>query len=138
AGSRTYEVTSTTVGWGGGTQVTYATVESLVLDAGSGGDIVNVRSSAAATPITINADGGDDNVNVGSLGNSLDSILGTVGVSGGAGATDALVINDQGDTDSNSYTITNTTVNRGGAAQVSYDTLETLTANATSSPRTLR
>lgn len=124
--SRTYEVTSTTVGWGGGTQVSYATVESLILDGGSAGDIINVRSSGDDTPITVNADGGDDTVNIGSSGvpgNSLDSILGTVGVSGGAGSSDALVINDQGDTDSNSYTITNTTLNRGGAALISYDTL---------------
>lgn len=86
---RTLEVTSTTVGWDGGTQVTFDTVESLILDAGSGGDTINVRSSQAATPVTINADGGNDTVNI---GNPLDEILGAVVVSGGEGAADRLNI----------------------------------------------
>ena len=43
---------------------------------------------------------------------------------------DTLNINDQGDTDAHTYTVTGTTVVRTGAATVTYGTIETLAVNA--------
>jgi len=128
---RTYTVTSGSVAWGTGVSVFYdSAVESLIVNASTAADIINVQSSQLPTPVTVNAGNGSDVVNVG-FSNSLDNILGAVTVNGGdAGSTDVLNINDQGDTDTTQYDVTSTTVQRSSAATVTYGTMESLVVNA--------
>jgi Ca2+-binding RTX toxin-like protein len=109
--------------------LSYAAAESLTLNGGNFADTVTVQSTLAATPVTLRMGGGDDVVNVGSLGNSLDPILGAVTVDGQAGA-DRLNVNDQGSIFGTDYTVTSTTVSRTGAASITYAGLENLTINA--------
>jgi hypothetical protein len=122
-------VTSTGVSMSGET-VTYDGVESLAVNGHAGDDTINVRSTTASTPVTVNGGDDDDTIHFGSVGNSLDAILGAVTVNGNAPASsDALHVNDHGDADSHDYVITSTTVARTGAAQITYGTIESLTLN---------
>jgi Ca2+-binding RTX toxin-like protein len=131
--ANTYVVTATAVTRNGSTILNYATVESLTLNAGAFADTVNVQSTLASTPVTLKMGGGDDTVNIGSAGNSLDPILGAVTVDGQAGS-DRLTLNDQGQSSYHDYTVTATTVSRNGAALVTYVGTENLTVNAGSPP----
>jgi hypothetical protein len=82
-------------------------------------DTVNVLASTAGSITEVFGGTGSDTVNVGSLANSLDPILGVVCVRGSdggandAGAVDVLNVNDQGDNDiDNTYAITDKSVQR--------------------------
>jgi len=137
----------------GGATITYATIETLnidlgagddtftiqstssitttTLDANAGVDTVNVRSTAVGSVTTINGDDGDDIVKVGNIGDSLDEILGVLFVNGNdPTASDVLNINDLGDTDANLYTLSGSTLDRTGMAQLTYGTMEELNLNA--------
>lgn len=138
ADPHTYVVTSTTVDRNGAATITYATVESLMLNAGLAANTINVRSTLAATPVTVNGGPDDDTINVGNLSDSLDDIQGTISVNGNApAASDALNVDDQGDAEAHVYSITGTTVDRDGAATITYATVETLTVNGGTGGNTL-
>src|SRR5262249_23267582 len=79
----------------------------------------------------VNGGDGNDTITIGSAGNSLDDIKGGVTVNGGgeSGGVDRLNIDDQGDTDSNTYKITATTIERAGAGTISYATVEVVVLN---------
>ena len=118
--------------------VAYNGVESLAVHGLAGDDTMSVRSTLASTPVTVHGGDDDDTVHIGSLGNSLDAILGAVTVNGNApAASDALFLNDQGDVDSHDYVITSTTVARTGAALVTYGTIESLTLNGSQGGNTI-
>jgi hypothetical protein len=102
----------------------------------SGSDTVNLRSVASGTfvePVRFATGGGDDTINIDPLGaasDSLDSFLQTITVNAGAGTNDSLFINDDDDTDANTYTITDTSVQRTPAV-INYDAnLENLRLDA--------
>ena len=129
AGPQTYTITSTTVARSGSGLMTYGTVESLVLNASLGSDTINVQSTLATTPVTVNAGGGDDVINVGNAG-TLSGILGALTVNGNAGAADVINFNDQNDAGPRIYTLTNNTLTRSGAAGMSFVTVEQVVLNA--------
>lgn len=130
ADGHTYSISATTVTRNGSANIDYATVESLILNAALGVNIVNVLGSLSTTPVTVNGGPNDDTVNVGNLANSLDDLQGTLTINGNApAASDSVFVNDQGDADAHSYVITSTTVDRDGAAQITYATVELLTVN---------
>src|SRR6185436_2352153 len=110
----------------------YNTIEQLVINAGTAGDTIQVDSTLATTPATINGGTGDDTFTIGKIGtNSLDGLLGKLTLNGDANTTaDIVNINDQGDGDANAYTINKTTVDRSGAAQITFGTMEKLIVNA--------
>jgi len=137
----------------GAAVITYATVETLNIDLGSGSDTftiqstspvttttlngkngadtINVQTTAAGSVTTVNGNDGDDIFNVGNTSNSLDDILGLLFINGNdPSASDVLNINDHGDTDDNTYTLTSTTLNRTGMAQLTYGTIEELHLSA--------
>jgi hypothetical protein len=80
--SETYTITSTTVtrpGFGG---LTYNTVEHLTLNDGVGGNTITIVSTAATTPVTINASGSNNTLIGPNLANTwtiTGSNAGTVG-----------------------------------------------------------
>ncbi len=140
AGDNAIAVTSTQVTLGGET-VSYDGVESLTVNAAAGSDTVNVRSTFSLTPVTVNGGDDDDTINVGNLFNSLDDIESPLTVNGNAPASptpgDALNINDDGSANGRTYLITATTVNRDGAAAITYATIESLTVNGASGNNTI-
>ena len=111
-----------------------------------GRDTFDVQATTG--PLILTGGDGNDTFTIGSPGNSLDGILGAVTVQGslheGLMTTrtsctgvvlpflvgDTLIVNDQGDSDANNYTLTSTTLNRSGAATVTYTDIETLLVNA--------
>jgi hypothetical protein len=130
AAGNTYVVTATDVTRDGRKILSYAAAESLTLNAGAFADTATVRSSLAATPVTLKMGGGDDFVNVGGdVPNvnpaTLTPIQGVVSVDGQTGS-DRLTVWDFDVKTGVDYTVTATTVSRPGAAPVTYAGLEDL------------
>src|SRR5205823_2347893 len=102
----------------GAASVAYAGVEDLTVNAASVFEFfrpVNqfaVKSTSIATTLN-GARSFRDVFTVGNNLNSLDDIRGPLTVNGQDG-NDSLVLNDQGDGNANSYTITSTSVSRAG------------------------
>jgi hypothetical protein len=99
-----------------------STVARTIINTGTGNDIIAVQGTT--TPLTINA--GDDaltpsndTIIVGSPDNKLDPIQGAVTVTAQNGI-DTLFVNDQGSTTAHTYTQTDTTFGRDGAATVTF------------------
>ena len=114
--------------------ITYVTVETFNLTLGNASagtsNTFNIQSTASGVSTTVNGGSGDETFNVGASG-SLDQILGVLFLNGNdPTASDVLNINDQGDAAGNSYTITATTIDRAGAAQITYGTIEQLNVNS--------
>jgi Ca2+-binding RTX toxin-like protein len=60
--AQTYQILSSSVTRSGIPTIFYGALEGLTLNAGTLGDRIDVRSTLTATPLTINAGGGDDNI----------------------------------------------------------------------------
>ena len=102
---------------------------NVIVDAGAGEDTINLRGTTGAGTYTINAGTDNDTINVGNKDRSLDDLDPdtTINIHGNDPANgDVLNINDQGDADVNTYTVTSTTVARAGSPIVTYDTVEEL------------
>jgi Ca2+-binding RTX toxin-like protein len=129
AAARSYVVTATSitrVAPGPNLLVNYQTIEGVDINAGQFDDTFTVRSSAAGTAVELSGGRGGDTFTVGSVGNSLDAILGTVTVRT-QGGDDALNLNDQGASSGKSYLVTPAsfsalgTVQRSGTASIRFD-----------------
>src|SRR5262249_26361345 len=57
-------------GWAGATQVTYATVERVVIQAANGGDTFRAPAGAPTAVITVNGNGGRDKLIGGNVANT--------------------------------------------------------------------
>jgi Ca2+-binding RTX toxin-like protein len=77
-----------------GPTINYSTVESVTLNGGSGSDFYNVESTAAGTPVTVNAGANEDLFEVSPNASELGTIAGKLTLNGG-GAHDSLILNDQ-------------------------------------------
>ena len=131
----TYLVTDSTVSRNGASPtINYADgFESVSVTGGTGNDAILVEASTAGISVAVDAGGGNDAVTLGRA-SSLASLAGPVNVVGGTG-TDSLLLDDSAATGPGVYTIartpTRTTVDRVGAATVSFATLETVALNTT-------
>ena len=105
-----------------------STGAETAIDTGADADTINIRAIIAAT--TVNTGAGDDTINVGSLapaiiGGVVDGVAGALVLDGGTGS-DALNIDDTGDTTSNIGRLTASTLTGlGMAGGISYQSLET-------------
>jgi hypothetical protein len=125
--------------------LSYHNIGSLTAFGGSGGNVFNIDSTAAGTAVTVNTGAGDDTINVGNAGQSLDDIhpLGPVTVNG-QGGHDVLNVLDQGDTDSHSYGLSAARVVRSAEdptatspITINYAALEGLLINLSNSLNTM-
>src|SRR5262249_17330563 len=66
----------------GGLPIQQTGMESLSINAGPAADSITVLSTAASTPVWINAGGGDDVIQIGDASTTLDAIRGAVKVRG--------------------------------------------------------
>src|SRR5262249_7689634 len=103
--------------------------EVLTLNAGSGGDTINVQSTAAGTSTTINAGDGDDKINVGDTADPRDRIRRRATVHGGGNANDTLSLDDRGASIGRFFLISNFDVEVAGSV-IFYDTVRSLTLRA--------
>ena len=129
-----YTITDSIVGrvsFGG---LTYSGIESLTLNADPGGNTINVTGTASGTPVTINAGGDKNTINVGN--GDLSRLAGAVTIND-QGNGDRVNINDQSASSSNAYTITSSTVSRGFFGGLTYGKIVGLILNAESGNNTI-
>src|SRR5262249_14733429 len=104
-----YTVTSTTLTRAPFARLTYPTTERLTLNADAAYTALSGSSNALGVPLTVNAGGGNDTINVGN--GNLDNLKGAVAVNGQAG-TDKVNVSDQANARGDTYTVTSSTVAR--------------------------
>ena len=107
----------------------YSSIASLNLRLGSGGDLIRVRSTSAAT--TIESRGGNDTFDVSSdaptNAGSLDLIAGALTLDGGTSTTgDVAMFSDRGDVTGDTGTLTSSTFTGFSPGVITYLELETL------------
>ena len=137
----TYTITSTTAartnGFGG---LTYAAMEGLTLNvANASPQLINVNSTLAATPVTVNGNAGDDAMVVAALTADWDaSILGHLDFNG-AGGTDSLRILDTGDVGADNYNVLSfQTTKSSVGSSIGYATIEDYTLQANNDVNTIQ
>ncbi len=128
--------------------INFEQVESVTLDAGSGGNLFQITGTPAATSVRINAGAGVDTVDVGSSNaafgavNSLRDMRGPLALDG-QGGLDQVTFNDQGTTTSQNYTLeadqlTRTDVNSvASMAPISFTAFEEIALNGSSGGSTV-
>jgi hypothetical protein len=124
----TYSVTSSTVTRTGAAPISYTSVSSLTLDGGKGGDIYNIESTSASTPVTVAGEAGNDTFNVSPTARSLGTIQGNLTILD-FGGNNNLVLDDQANAAGTTYSLTSSTVTRAGAAPISYSSMNSLVLN---------
>src|SRR5262245_37302353 len=128
-----YAITADFVQRSGIAEITYHTVESLVVNASDFQDSIFVTATSPGTETTVSTGGGTNAVVVGNASNRLDDIDGLLVVHGGVGK-EVLQLQDQGSAAGQTYTIkpnkTGGAVLRTGAAEVRYAELEGVVVNA--------
>ncbi len=144
----TFSDTSIT-GLGNAAPILLAGAESVEILLGVGNDSFYVSSTALGSHLTLSTGGGEDTVYLGSSpsqpqAGSLDGLLGSVTVDGGAGALDTLYVNDQTTLTAKAWVVSNTpdlvtvqgvtfdetVVARSGAATIRYQFMEAVSLNA--------
>jgi hypothetical protein len=121
----TYALTTTAVTWGGVGVINYNNLGGVALYAG--GATVNVESTPANVPVTIDLGSGTQVVNISPTARNLGSIQGNVTVIGGVGY-DTLNVDDQANSSAVTYTLNvgpsfnGSSVTRPGSAAIIYNT----------------
>ena len=109
--------------------LTYNTAESLTVQAGSGANSYSVFSIPAGVNVTINGGALSDTFNLGTAQHHINTLAGPLTLNGNGG-TDSVTFDDAAEASAFGFTVTSSTVARGGMATVSYGTIETLTVSA--------
>jgi hypothetical protein len=120
SGNNTYNV--------GGTEAGYTTT----LNTGEGNDTVNVSGTSPTSSLVINGGAGGMNVNVSPMAQNLDNIQGFGVYVNGQGGVNTLTVYDQGNSGAQIYTVTATTLDRTGAALITYGGIQSLTVYGSS------
>ncbi len=105
--------------------ITYSGLASLTLNTGFTPNIVHVESTAVAT--TVNAGSGNALVDVSPTAANLDTLVGPLTVHGGSGTT--LLIDDQNNTVSKTYTVNDGIFQRTGLGSINSSGLSALVVN---------
>jgi hypothetical protein len=95
---------------------------SVVINTGHGHDIVNIEYALTGKPVTVNDGSGSDDVYISPSAQNLNNIQAPVTVHGNHAGTDNLIIDDQNNGGSQTFTLGIDSVARG-AASIFYDNL---------------
>jgi hypothetical protein len=147
--SGTYTLTSNSISRPGAGSLFYGTTETIVLNAASGANTINVNSTANGSSATVNAGGGADTINVGlsaaaalavngGAANDIVSLNNPGGLSGivvlnGNASTapgDVLNYNAQNSSANDTWEINSGSIERDGSVQVFHGTFEHVAINA--------
>jgi Ca2+-binding RTX toxin-like protein len=123
-----YTLTADSLSVDGLTLLSFSGVSDLMLNGGNGGNTFTIQGTAAGTSTTVNAGAGNDAFTVGNAADTLDDLQGDLTLSGGPG-TDPLTVNDQGSAADETYTLTDTALERSGTALLTYSGLGGLAVN---------
>jgi hypothetical protein len=123
-------ISSSTYGQTNSPVFNYSTFESLTYNGGPANSNILVPSTAAGTPVTINAGAGNDSILIGGpIGNAtLNNILGAVSINGEVG-TDTVSFSDLANTVAQTFHVYPRSVTRSGMANVNFAAVETLAVN---------
>jgi hypothetical protein len=102
-------------------------IKAIDVSTGGGNDTVYVTQTAANVPVNIQLGSGTDNVFVMPLG-GLNAIQGPITVDGGIGQS-TLTVEDGGNANPSSWTVTGSNVSRAGAAAISYFNVSNIVLN---------
>jgi Ca2+-binding RTX toxin-like protein len=123
ATGRQYVLNTTLLTRGGPNVAGYSGMSRLTLNAGISSDEVTVLGTAAATPVTLNLGGSNnaspDGVEVGTAAASLAAVQGALTVNALAGKG-LLMMSDQAAGEGHTYTLTSSTLQRNGAALITF------------------
>ena len=108
---------------------TIGTLDLTIRGSDNADDSFHIEAMDSNVTLAVHTGAGDDTVDVGNAANSLDDIVGPLAVLLGAGASDSLTVNDQGDGDLHTYSISAALVSRTGAALITYTGAEAVAAN---------
>jgi hypothetical protein len=92
-------------------------ITAIVVNDGAGTDAINVESTFASAPVTVNLGSGNDYVNISPSAGNLGNIQGPVTINGGPGY-DTSNLFDTNDTSPTTYTLTASAVVRTGSAAI--------------------
>jgi len=118
---KTYGISTSKVTRNGSGDITFSSVATLEVKAGTGDDTIKITNTVTTLPLTVNAGLGNDTVNAG--GGSMDGLTGTPTFTPGGGSDTLLVDDSTNATDNTEYTIDATKVSRttSPARSVPYD-----------------
>ena len=105
--------------------ITYAEVDQLQLEFGSGSDLVNIVSTHAGRT-SINTSGGADQIRVSSLTGTVAGIHGLLEISAGVDENDVLIVDDSGNSAGVMLQLTSTNLTGFGSASIVYDAVDDL------------
>lgn len=130
---QTYLISASAVQRSGAALISYATLENLSINSGSGNDGFTIVGTPAALTTFLKSGPGNDAIQLGSPAGLLDPLAGAVVVDGQAGS-DSLTINDHGTLTGKQYALAFTplqsSIERTGSGRVSYLGLEGVQLNA--------
>jgi hypothetical protein len=118
-----------------GETVTFApnTVTSIDVQSSWVGDNVDIEHTLAGVPVTIDSTS-SDTVRISPSGRFLDNIQGSVKINGNG--SDTLIVNDQNDNFSDTYTLTSSSITRPFFAGITYSGVSAVTVNGGSGAET--
>jgi hypothetical protein len=94
-----------------GATVNFANVASVALNASPYGNEIDVESTRASIPVTVNAGSGNDTINAGSGADRLGALQGALMINGQGGNT-TLNVNDQGTPVAQTYEVYHSSIHR--------------------------
>jgi hypothetical protein len=103
---------------------------------GTGADVIAVQTTGA-TPLTVNANGGNDTVTVGNSSNGLGSLAGPLTVDGGGQSGDTLILDDQKSSSGHTYGVSASGVTRDGNSILAFSNFANLTLSASDQADTI-
>lgn len=122
-----------TVSLASGSYAYSSTVEQVDVFAGSGQNVLFMRSNPATTTVTVDLQGANDSAIFGSASFDLTPLAGSIAVAGGLG-TDTFAFFDYGFSSNDSYTLTSSTLTGSGVGALSYTSAENVTLQTSDGP----
>jgi hypothetical protein len=136
--AKTYTLTANSIARAGAAAISYRNTPRLTLYGARGGNTINVQGSVALAGnvvMDLLPGIGSNVVNFGSAANTLDLLHGSVAVEN-QGRT-RININDQGAGAAQTYRLTSRTIDRSGAAQITYFGISDLVVSGGSGGNTI-
>ena len=111
---------TTIVDWGD------SNIAALTINGSSRGSTYAINGTSM--PTLLNAGAGNDKFVITPAFENLGHIAGTLSIEGGGG-TDSVIVDDQDDTGKDTYTITASSIQRTGSAEITYEGVNAVTIN---------